>query len=182
MMLTKHPKRGRPSLGPAKRTRLSMTLKPDLVARLEARAQGSNRSVSNLVEELLEACLLRYSGASPVKTVHLEKMDRARLRDMRHYALQARTFSAGKTEAAFYRDRLTQRACERSIGIIGEAASHVSAEARELCSHIPFDALIAMRDKLSKVDSKAAQREVWKTLRFSIPALLQALDKGPDIS
>jgi predicted nucleotidyltransferase len=47
-------KPGRPSLGPAKRVRLSMTLKPDLVERLEKTASRTGISSSRMVETLLE--------------------------------------------------------------------------------------------------------------------------------
>lgn len=50
-------KPGRPALGNAKRLRLSMTLKPDLVARLESRAAVAGVSSSRFVETLLEAGL-----------------------------------------------------------------------------------------------------------------------------
>lgn len=45
---------GRPSLGRQKRRRLSMSLKPDLVARLEARSKASGMPASRLAEKLLE--------------------------------------------------------------------------------------------------------------------------------
>jgi uncharacterized protein len=45
---------GRPSLGSAKRVRLSMTLKPKLVAAIEKRASASGISASRLVENLIE--------------------------------------------------------------------------------------------------------------------------------
>jgi predicted nucleotidyltransferase len=56
-MSFKAPKPGRPRLGKEKRVRLSMTLKPSLVARLDKRASASGVSASRLVEELLEAGL-----------------------------------------------------------------------------------------------------------------------------
>ena len=50
-------KPGRPALGTAKRQRLSMTLKPQLVAQLNERAAQGGVSASRLVETLLEAGL-----------------------------------------------------------------------------------------------------------------------------
>lgn len=47
-------KPGRPRLGKEKRVRLSMTLKPSLVARLDKRANAAGISTSRVVEELLE--------------------------------------------------------------------------------------------------------------------------------
>ena len=51
------PKSGRPALGTAKRQRLSMTLKPQLVAQLNEQAAQSGVSASRMVETLLEAGL-----------------------------------------------------------------------------------------------------------------------------
>ena len=56
-MPTKRPQPGRPALGSAKRVRLSMTLKPALVARLEQRAAREGVSSSRLVESLVESGL-----------------------------------------------------------------------------------------------------------------------------
>jgi predicted nucleotidyltransferase len=56
-MLKIPPKPGRPSLGKEKRVRLSMTLKPSLVARLDKRASAAGVSSSRMVEALLEAGL-----------------------------------------------------------------------------------------------------------------------------
>jgi predicted nucleotidyltransferase len=47
-------KPGRPSLGSAKRVRLSMTLKPEVVASIEKRAAGAGISTSRLVETMIE--------------------------------------------------------------------------------------------------------------------------------
>jgi hypothetical protein len=50
--ITKKP--GRPSLDGAKRLRLSITLKPDLAAKIAKRASESGLSVSRFAEQLLE--------------------------------------------------------------------------------------------------------------------------------
>ena len=59
-------KPGRPSLGPAKRVRLSMTLKPTLVERLERQAALEGVSASRLVETLVERGLGAAAGAPPL--------------------------------------------------------------------------------------------------------------------
>jgi uncharacterized protein with HEPN domain len=112
----------------------------------------------------------------------LAKKDRALLQDMRQYALEAKSFAGRKSEAAYMKDILAQRACERAIEVIGEAASHLSMEARELYPQIPFDAIIGMRNVLAHGYIKIDHHEIWKVLKHSIPDLLRALDKGPDIS
>jgi predicted nucleotidyltransferase len=58
------PKSGRPALGPAKRVRLSMTLKPALVAQLEKQAVREGVSASRLVERLVESGLQAQAGSA----------------------------------------------------------------------------------------------------------------------
>jgi predicted nucleotidyltransferase len=53
-MPSKIPQLGRPSLGLAKRVRLSMTFKPSLVAQIAAQAAQEGLSASRLAEQLLE--------------------------------------------------------------------------------------------------------------------------------
>ncbi|GEM_PF-300768 len=53
-MTPKPSKPGRPSLGRAKRVRLSMTLKPQLVAQIGAQAVREGLSASRMAEQLLE--------------------------------------------------------------------------------------------------------------------------------
>jgi uncharacterized protein len=48
---------GRPTLGAAKRTRLSMSLRPDLLARVVKHAQRADLPLSRATEDLLEAAL-----------------------------------------------------------------------------------------------------------------------------
>ncbi len=56
-MPTKTPRPGRPALGAAKRARLSLSLRPDLLARIEEHAQKGDLPLSRAAEDLLEAAL-----------------------------------------------------------------------------------------------------------------------------
>jgi uncharacterized protein with HEPN domain len=109
----------------------------------------------------------------------LETRDRALLLDMRKAALEARSFVAKLSEAAFLKDLRTQRAVERALEIIGEAARGLSQEARETYPELPFRSIIGMRNLLAHEYGTVNPGQVWKTVKKSVPALLQALDSGP---
>jgi uncharacterized protein with HEPN domain len=58
------------------------------------------------------------------------------------------TATSGKTLMDVQEDGMLQRACSRSIEIIGEAAKNVSSALRKTNPRIPWKQLAAMRDKL----------------------------------
>ena len=67
------------------------------------------------------------------------------LLDMVLAAEDALTFTIDMSAADFASSRLHQNAVIRSLEIIGEAASRVSATAREACPQIPWREIIGMR-------------------------------------
>jgi uncharacterized protein with HEPN domain len=114
--------------------------------------------------------------------MRLSDKDKALLQDIRRFALEAKGFTAKVSEAAYAKDVVLQRASERSLEIIGEAARGLSQEALKAYLEVPFRDIVAMRHLLAHGYNKIDPLEVWKTLKKSVPSLLQALDKGPDIS
>ena len=109
----------------------------------------------------------------------INKKDQALLQDVRKYALEAKGFVAKLSEAAYVKDLRTQRATERSIEIVGEASKNLSQDVRELYPDVPFGAIIGMRNLMAHGYGKIDPKEIWKTAKKDIPALLQALDSGP---
>jgi len=55
----------------------------------------------------------------------LSRDDARRLADMKRYALEAISFTRGKTRADLDADRMLELALERAIEIVGEAAKNV---------------------------------------------------------
>lgn len=111
--------------------------------------------------------------------MQLSKKDQALLQDVRKFALEAKGFVAKMSETAYLKDLRTQRATERAIEIIGEASKNLSQSARELYPEVPFGAIIGMRNLMAHGYNKIDPKEIWKTVKKDIPALLQALDSGP---
>jgi uncharacterized protein with HEPN domain len=104
--------------------------------------------------------------------MRLSDKDKALLQDIRRFALEAKGFTAKVSEAAYAKDVVLQRASERGL----------SQEALKAYLEVPFRDIVAMRHLLAHGYNKIDPLEVWKTLKKSVPSLLQALDKGPDIS
>ena len=76
------------------------------------------------------------------------RRDDAYLLDMLIAARKALTFAAELTYPQFIRSDLHQNAIIKSIEIIGEAASRVSADTREAHPEIPWHEIIGMRNRL----------------------------------
>jgi uncharacterized protein with HEPN domain len=69
-----------------------------------------------------------------------------------------------------------------SMGIIGEAASHVSVEFRDTHPEIPWRQIVGMRNFLIHVYFNVELDIVWSTAIQSVPALIVELQKliSPD--
>jgi len=70
---------------------------------------------------------------------------------MLDYAREVVQFTSGETRASLDRDVKLVRALSYSIGIIGEAASHVSKELQAQTPQIPWRKVIDMRNFLVHV-------------------------------
>ena len=77
--------------------------------------------------------------------------DLIRIRHMVESAREALTFISGKERGELDRSRMLTLSLLKSIEIIGEAASKVTAETRNLHKQIPWEAIVAMRNRLFHV-------------------------------
>lgn len=77
----------------------------------------------------------------------------------------------------YLKDESIQLSVERAFEIIGEAAKHLPAEEKEKCGHIPWKAIIGMRDQLAHGYHKLDEEIIWHTGRNELDALLAAVDK-----
>jgi uncharacterized protein with HEPN domain len=103
--------------------------------------------------------------------------DQVRLDHMREAAQAAMSFMAGRTRIDLDADLMLLFAVVRAVEIIGEAASRLSAEAREALSDVPWSALIGMRNRLVHAYFNVDRELVWKTVTEELPRLMTALDK-----
>jgi uncharacterized protein with HEPN domain len=67
----------------------------------------------------------------------------------------------------------------RAIEIIGEAASRVSEETRNMVPAVPWGAVVAMRNRLIHAYFDVDTHIVWKTVTEEIPTLLEELRTVP---
>jgi uncharacterized protein with HEPN domain len=79
--------------------------------------------------------------------------------------------TSGKTLADVQEDGMLQRACSRSIEIIGEAAKNVSSALRKANPRIPWKQLAAMRDKLIHQYFGVNWVIVWDVIENHLPTL-----------
>ena len=81
------------------------------------------------------------------------------------------TATSGKTLMDVQEDGMLQRACSRSIEIIGEAAKNVSSALKKANPKIPWKQLAAMRDKLIHQYFGINWVIVWDVIENHLPDL-----------
>jgi uncharacterized protein with HEPN domain len=92
-----------------------------------------------------------------------EDNDIVRLRHMLEYAREVIQFTQGKQRADLDDDILLERAIRYSIGIIGEAASHLSEEFRAAHSSTKWSDIIGMRNFLFHIYFRVERNILWRT-------------------
>jgi uncharacterized protein with HEPN domain len=110
----------------------------------------------------------------------MEAEDRVRLRHMLEAADAAIGFMAGRTRADLDSDLMLAFAVVRAIGIVGEAAHHVSDEARALLPALPWPAIVGMRNRLVHAYFQIDLETVWKTVDQELPPLRAAVRDAID--
>jgi uncharacterized protein with HEPN domain len=78
-----------------------------------------------------------------------DERDPAYLWDMFDAAKRTRQLVAGMDYRAFVAEERTYLAVERLLGIVGEAANHVSPGLRERHPEIPWQGMVGMRNVLA---------------------------------
>ncbi len=101
----------------------------------------------------------------------LPEADCIRLRHMLDATREARGYLQGRSREDLDRDTMLFRALVNCIGIIGEAASHVSAEARDSIPGIPWARIIGMRNRLIHAYFDISRTVVWSTVTHDLAAL-----------
>jgi uncharacterized protein with HEPN domain len=95
------------------------------------------------------------------------------LNDMIESISDIRDFTAGMDKESFLNDRKTIKAVVRSLEVIGEAASKLPLNVRELYCEIPWQETIAMRNRLIHEYFGVDLDIVWQTIEED----LEPLDK-----
>lgn len=75
----------------------------------------------------------------------------------------------------FNNDPMTQRAAERLVEIIGEAASRLSDDTRDKFPDVPWRRIIRIRTLLAHAYFRVDPEQIWETLDIHVPILLSHL-------
>ena len=105
------------------------------------------------------------------------RRDDALLLDMLLAAREAVELARGMTYAAFERNRTAQLAIVKTVEIVGEAASRVSADTRERYPDIPWSGIVGMRNRLVHGYFDVNLVRVWETVEQDMPRLIAQLEQ-----
>ncbi|MDP1900232.1 MAG: DUF86 domain-containing protein [Rubrivivax sp.] len=109
--------------------------------------------------------------------------------DMLEFCDCALAYAAGVSRESFDADRMRYDAILRNLELIGEAATHVTAEQRSLAPQLPWREIVATRNRVAHAYLGIAADTVWSILRDDLPtlrsllaALLDAMPPSPPVS
>ena len=110
--------------------------------------------------------------------------DRILLTEALDAALRAIGALEGRHRSDLDQDWMLAAAIERTLEIIGEAASKVSPLSRQRWPDLPWREIIGMRNRLIHGYSSVDHDIVWDVVTYDLPALVARLEKmlGPPSS
>ena len=103
--------------------------------------------------------------------------DREYILDILEAAKNIEEYIQGKTEQDFSKNLQCQDAVLRRLEIIGEAAGRISEEQRNSSPAVPWQEMIAMRNRLIHQYDDIDMSIVWETVTRDIPRLVEDLKK-----
>ncbi len=111
----------------------------------------------------------------------MREADIIRLRHILDASYKIINFADKRKRGELDRDDMLISALIRQIEIIGEAATKISNDVREQLPEIPWRSMIGMRNMLIHMYDDVNLDTVWYTIRFSIPKLIEDLEKIPEL-
>ena len=103
--------------------------------------------------------------------------DEIRLRHMLEAAREAVSFVCGRVRSDLETDRKLVLALVKDIEILGEAAAQIADDTRSLTPSIPWQKIIAMRNRLVHAYFSINLDIVWQTVQKDLPPLIETLEK-----
>lgn len=103
--------------------------------------------------------------------------DREYLAHIRKAILEIKAHTSGMSEEAYLADTKTQRAVERNLQIIGEAAHKLSAPLKRAHPEIPWGEVYAARSKIVHFYSGVDQTILWDVLEEDLDPLLRKVEE-----
>jgi uncharacterized protein with HEPN domain len=95
---------------------------------------------------------------------------------MLDHAIEAEALSAGRQRQDLDRDRMFELAVTRLLEIVGEAASKVSPETRDLAAGIPWRSMIGLRNRLIHAYDAVDREVLWQVISEDLPVLRTQLN------
>ncbi len=92
-------------------------------------------------------------------------------------------YTAGKSPDEFMSSTLLQDGVLRNLGIIGEAAHRLLAEAPEFVAahpEIPLAKIYATRNRITHAYEEVDMEIVWNLVRYDVPSLLPRIAEALD--
>lgn len=96
--------------------------------------------------------------------------------DIKDTVHEALSFVEGCTYESYTEDRMLQRALQRDLEIIGEAAAKVSRDLQHDFPQLPWDKMRGNRNQLIHAYRYIRLQTVWNTVTNDLPALLPAIE------
>jgi len=112
----------------------------------------------------------------------MKETDLVRLKHILDSALYARAFIIGRKRDDLDSDRMFASALIREVAVIGEAASKVTKETRDLLPNIEWNVIIGMRNRLIHAYFDISFDILWDTAQDNLPLLINELEKIPDLT
>ncbi len=106
----------------------------------------------------------------------MRKHDEIRLRHMLDAAREAVSFVRNRRRGDLDTDRQLVLAVVKAIEIVGEATARVSEPARQQHPDIPWEQIIAMRNRLVHAYFDINLDIVWQTVQEDLPGLIVLLE------
>ncbi|SJM94941.1 DUF86 domain-containing protein [Crenothrix polyspora] len=95
--------------------------------------------------------------------------------DMINFAEKVIVYTEGFSQSEFVRSGLNYDATVRNLELIGEAATHIPDEVRQVHPSIPWRQIIATRNRLIHGYLGIDNDTLWSIIETDIPALLLKL-------
>lgn len=105
-----------------------------------------------------------------------DERDAGYLWDMLDSAKTVEEFTRGVSYHQYQQDKKMRLAVERSVEIIGEAASKISTKFRDPHSEIPWGKIIRQRHVIVHEYGELEDELIWKVATISVPQLIEQLE------
>ncbi|MBI4985864.1 MAG: DUF86 domain-containing protein [Rhodocyclales bacterium] len=97
--------------------------------------------------------------------------------DMIGFAEAVLAYTDGLNQESFEQSRLNYDATLRNLELIGEAASHVPEDGRQLAPGVPWRQVVATRNRLIHGYLGIDNDTLWSIIRDDVPPLVENLQR-----